>query len=91
MNGTQKKVLWVVIAIICLMALFPIRASNDGVRARGFLYHEKITIHRNQCSFSYSAGVDLATLIAQMLPVLAVGAGLIVSLHGKNGKSTAFS
>jgi len=84
MNDKQKKVLWIVIVIVCLMAMFPVKGSENGGRGRGFLYTEKISVPSGSAgSFTFSAGVDLQTLFAQMIPVIAIGAGLFVSFKDK--------
>ena len=83
MNKKQIKVLWVVIIIVCLMALFPVRGSDNGERGRGFLFYETITAKSGERSMTFKAGVDLETLIAQMIPVIAVGTGLIITFKDK--------
>ena len=83
MNEKQMKVLWIVVVIVCLMVLFPVREGGHSERARGFLYYDKITVRRGELSITFKAGVDLETLIAQMIPVIAIGAGLMISLRDK--------
>ena len=84
MNEKQMKVLWIVVVIVCLMALFPVKEAADGMRGRGFVYTEKISVPTgSDGSSTFSAGVDLETLIAQMIPVIAIGAGLMISLRDK--------
>ncbi len=78
--------MWIVIVIICLMALFPVKGSENSGRARGFVYSETISIKHGEAMHTFKAGVVLETLIAQMIPVIAIGAGLIVKY--KDNKET---
>jgi hypothetical protein len=81
MNEKQKKVVWAVLAIITLMALFPVKESGNGnLIGRGFLYASKMTLRHGKGSVTYSVSVDLETLIAQMIPVIAIGGGVFISL-----------
>ena len=84
MNEKQKKVVWTVLVIITLMALFPVKDAGSGSRGRGFLYANKLIFRHGEGSVTYSAGVDLETLIAQMIPVIAIGGGIFISLKDKN-------
>jgi hypothetical protein len=89
MNKRQMKVLWVVIVVMCLMALFPVKEAANGMRGRGFVYTEKISVPSgSEGSFTFAAGVDLKTLIVQMIPVIAIGAGLMVSFRDKKDEET---
>ena len=75
MNEQQKKVMWIVLVIITLMALFPIKeVSSLGVRGRTFLYANESTFGAH----TTSANVDLETTIAQMIPIITIGAGLFI-------------
>lgn len=83
MNEKQKKVMWTVLVIITLMALFPIKESGGDLRGRRFLYANKSKFRYSETTITTSAKVDLETLIAQMIPVFTIGGGIFISLKDK--------
>lgn len=83
MNAKQLTVLWVTIGIVVLLSLFPVRNLQGLGNKRGFLFKETVTFKWQDGKHKTHANILLGTLIAQMIPFLAIGTGLIITLKDK--------
>jgi hypothetical protein len=88
MNKKQLVVLWVTIGIVVALSLFPVRHSpapvpGMGFRGRGFLFENKLTLRSGQMKVEHNSYVDLQTVIAEMIPFVIIGTGLIITLKDK--------
>jgi hypothetical protein len=69
MNQKQLVVLWVTVLILVILAIFPVRRTRKFTKGRGRVY--------------YHTKIDLATLMAELIPIALVGTGVIIFLKDK--------
>ena len=91
MNGKQKICLWIGIAVIVLMSLFPpwlyTQARITEVQTNAG-YHFLLTPPQPQGEVGYGIHLDMSRLFVQWIVIIAIAAGLIVSFQEKEkGKS----
>jgi len=88
MNKKQKNCLWIGIAVIVLMGLFPPVAKRGRILVDryGDTYGNRTTSVKYEFILNTSSQVVLSNLIAQWIIVSAITGGLIYTLKDKKPK-----
>ena len=77
-------VVWGVLGILFIMSLFPMQEISDNGRLkRDFAFTQKYKVTNNCGRHSQ---IDTETTLAQMLPVIIFGAGLLLAFKDKTKK-----
>ncbi len=69
-------VILVVLSVLFVMSLFPVRIVSERDSRRGFAFKQRLRLSHGRVAFH--SKIDLETTVGQMLPIVILGAGLVL-------------